>query len=46
MLRNRVIQNLDTKKPSTKADRTDILNAVYDECIKYTMRVYLDLLLF
>ena len=36
MLRNRVIENLDKRLPSTRADRTDILGFVFDECMKYT----------
>ena len=37
MLRNRVIENLDKRLPSTRADRTDILGSVFDECMKYTL---------
>ena len=37
MLRNSTLKNLDSRKPSSRADRTDILNAVYDECMKYTL---------
>ena len=37
MLRNSTLKNLDCRKPSSRADRTDILNAVYDECMKYTL---------
>ena len=39
MLRNSTLKNLDSRKPSRRADRTDILNAVYDECMKYTLWV-------
>ena len=37
MLRNRVIENLDKRLPSTRADRTDFLGSVFDECMKYTL---------
>ena len=37
MLRNRVIENLDKRLPSTRANRTDILGSVFDECMKYTL---------
>ena len=37
MLRHRVIENLDKRLPSTRADRTDILGSVFDECMKYTL---------
>ena len=39
MLRNSTLKNLDSRKPSSRADRTDILNAVYYECMKYTLWV-------
>ena len=35
MLRKRVIENLDKRLPSTRADKTDILGSVFDECMKY-----------
>ena len=35
MLRNRVIENLDKRLPSTRANRTDTLGSVFDECMKY-----------
>ena len=37
MLRNRVIENLDKRLPSTRADRTDFLGSVFDKCMKYTL---------
>ena len=39
MVWNSTLKNLDSRKPSSRADRTDILNAVYDECMKYTLWV-------
>ena len=39
MLRNSTLKNLDSRKPSSRADRTDILNAVHYECMKYTLWV-------
>ena len=36
ILRNRVIENLDKRPPSIRADRTDILGSVFDGCMKYT----------
>ena len=35
MLRKRVIENLDKRLPLTRADKTDILGSVFDECMKY-----------
>ena len=37
MLRKRVIENLDKRLPSTRADRTDFLGSVFGECMKYTL---------
>ena len=37
MLRNSTLKNLHSRKPLSRADRTDILSAVYDECMKYTL---------
>ena len=37
MLRNRVIENLDKRLPSTRADRKYILGSVFDDCMKYTL---------
>ena len=39
MLRNSTLKNVDSRKSSSRADTTDILNAVSDECIKYTLSV-------
>ena len=37
MLGHRVIENLDKRLPSTRADRTDILGSVFDECMNYIL---------
>lgn len=37
MLRNITLKNLDNRKPSSKTDHTDILNAIYDKCMEYTL---------
>ena len=37
MLRNSTLKNLDSRKPSSRADCTDILNEVHDEYMKYTL---------
>ena len=37
MLRNRVIENLDKRLPSTRAERKYILESVFDDCVKYTL---------
>ena len=45
MLRNHVIENLDKRLPSARADRTDILGSFLDERMKYTLQVVLLLFL-
>ena len=37
MLRKRVIENLDKRLPSTRADRTYFWGSVFDECMKYSL---------